>query len=135
MKIFDINGNMIEDPDLNLGYLVHSQRPIVHRYHVTQEEVGHYEVIKEYPNGGKDVEWIVDIQEEGSWITYDKDNNEIETDLTIPDDAPHEIDIDDTETILIYVLYTEEELAEMTKEPEPTVEDMFNAMLGGLGYE
>lgn len=25
-----------------------------------QEEVGHYEVIATYPNGGQDVEWIVD---------------------------------------------------------------------------
>lgn len=25
-----------------------------------QEEVGHYETIAEYPNGGKDVKWVVD---------------------------------------------------------------------------
>ena len=25
------------------------------------DEVGHYEVVKEYPNGGKDVEWVVTI--------------------------------------------------------------------------
>lgn len=25
-----------------------------------QEEVGHYETVAEYPNGGKDIEWIVD---------------------------------------------------------------------------
>lgn len=134
MKIFDEQGNIIENPDLEKGYLAYSTRPSIHRYKITQEEVGHYKTIKEYPNGGKDVEWVVDIPEEGCWIAYDINGNEIECDFEVPADAPHEIDVKGVETIAEYVLYTEEELAQRA-EPQPTAEDMMNAMLRGLGYE
>jgi hypothetical protein len=38
------------------------------------EEVGHYEVVAEYPNGGKDVEWIVDtpgVEAKEAWDEYE----------------------------------------------------------------
>ena len=50
-------------------------------------EEGHYEVIKEYDNGGKDVKWVVD--KEG-----------------IPDIEEH----DEYEDIQVYIPYTKEEL-------------------------
>lgn len=61
------------------------------------EEEGHWETIKEYDNGGKDVEWVVDkagVKEQPERI--------------------------ETENILVYIPYTQEELEEQqeTKELE-----------------
>lgn len=112
MRILDELGKVLTNPDLDNGKLVEERRPITHRYEVTQHEQGHYEVIAEYPNGGKDVEWVVDVPEEGRWVAYGEDGAEVETDSVIPDDAPHEIDIPDVDAFYRYVLCTAEELAE-----------------------
>ncbi len=130
MKIFDENNNIIENPDLTKGYLVEKHRDILHKYKITQEEQGHFETLKEYPNGGKDVQWIVDVNEEGIWVTYDAEGNRIETDAIVPDDAPHEIEISDIETFYNYVLYTEEELSEIEKtQSEPSEFDVLEAQV------
>jgi hypothetical protein len=59
------------------------------------EEVAHYKVIKEYPNGGKDVEKVIDV--EGK-----------------PYIAAHT----ESEDIKVYVPYTETELARISAEQE-----------------
>ena len=128
MKIFDIDGNIVENPDLTIGQLIPSIRPIIHKYIITREEKGHYKTIKEYKNGGKDVEWIVDIPEEGHWETYDEDDNKIEVDIVVPDDAPHEMDIYDEEEIFQYILFTEDELEAMNN-PEPSLLDTLEAQV------
>lgn len=75
MRILDINGNEIESPDLDKGRLERETIFIAH--HDAVEEVaeeGHWETIKEYPNGGKDVDWIVDIpgvEAKGPWDEYE----------------------------------------------------------------
>ena len=51
------------------------------------EEQGHYEVIAEYPNGGKDIEWVIDVPGQNEILEH----NEIED-------------------ILIYIEYTAEEI-------------------------
>lgn len=61
MKIIDTNGNTIESPDLSLGWLEDKTRTIHHDTVQAVEEVSHYETIAEYPNGGKDVEKVVDV--------------------------------------------------------------------------
>jgi hypothetical protein len=62
MKIFDENGIEIESPDLEKGYLKNDRLLVMHHEAVEAvEEVGHFEVVAEYPNGGQDVEWVVDI--------------------------------------------------------------------------
>ena len=64
------------------------------------EEQGHWETIREYPNGGKDVDWIVDVpavEAQEAWDEY--------------------------EDILRYVLYTEEELAEIEEEKQKAEEE------------
>ena len=62
MRIFDENGIEIESPDLEKGYLKNDSLFIMHHEEIKGvEEVGHYEVVAEYENGGQDVEWIVDI--------------------------------------------------------------------------
>lgn len=75
--------------DLNLGYLK-SDKVVkqVHPAVLPVQEEGHYEVIKEYPNGGKDLVWVVDVpgvEAKDSYIEY--------------------------EDIYVYVTYTEKELA------------------------
>lgn len=116
MRIIDEQGEAVANPDLEKGKLVEEMRPVTHRYEITQQEQGHYETIAEYPNGGKDVEWVVDVPEEGRWVAYDEDGEEVETDLVVPDDAPHEIEIPSMDEWLRYVPYTEDELAEIAEQ-------------------
>lgn len=50
-----------EECEASLGYFTTEQEIIHHEAIEGQEEQGHYEVIMEYENGGKDVEWIIDV--------------------------------------------------------------------------
>lgn len=61
MKIIDENGAAIETPDLTLGYLVDDTEPVEHPAVEGVEEVSHYETVTEYPNGGRDVQRVVDV--------------------------------------------------------------------------
>ena len=61
MKIIDENGAAIENPDLTLGYLVDDTEPVEHPAVEGAEEASHYETVAEYPNGGKDVQRVVDV--------------------------------------------------------------------------
>lgn len=91
MRILDKQGNELETYDKTKGYLVNDKVLIAHHEAVEAvEEQGHFETIAEYPNGGKDVEWIVDkpgVQAAEAWDEY--------------------------EDIYRYVPYTADELAEM----------------------
>ena len=118
MKIYDEANNIIENPDLELGKLLQESKSVVFKYEITTYEQGHYETIAEYPNGGKDIEWVVDVAEEGNWIAYDENGEVVETDIAIPSDAPHELNIPSTHEWLRYVLYTDEELAEIAAQKE-----------------
>ena len=130
MKIFNENMVLMENPDLTKGRIEQAYRPITHRYKITQEEVGHYEVVKEYSNGGKDMEFVIDVPEKGHWITYDINGKEIECDNIVPGDAPHETPIYDQEVIGIYIPYTEEELNKMVEEDaQPTEFDILEAQV------
>lgn len=51
---------LLENLDFSKGYLVDKEEIIFHEEEKGIEEKGHFETIREYPNGGKDVEWIVD---------------------------------------------------------------------------
>lgn len=91
MRILDINGNEITNPDLDLGHL--EQEEIVTQHHdAIPANPGsfHYEVIREYPNGGKDVEQVWDIEPTEAVAAWDE-----------------------TEIIQRYILYTQEELDEI----------------------
>lgn len=89
MKIIDEHGNLIENPDLTLGYLKQETQTIHHDAVAGVEEVSHYETIAEYPNGGKDVRKVVDVPGVAAKDAYDEE---------VP--------------IQRYILYTAEELAE-----------------------
>lgn len=60
MKILDETGAVVENPDLTLGYLVDDTEPVEHPAVEGVDEVSHYETVAEYPNGGRDVQKIVD---------------------------------------------------------------------------
>lgn len=71
MKILDETGAVIESPDLTLGYLTDSTEEITHPAVKGVEELFHYETVAEYPNGGKDVQKIVDrpgVQAQEEWV-------------------------------------------------------------------
>lgn len=64
MRILDQNDNEIqpEDVDYRLGKLSDDKIFVQHHDAVEAvEEQGHYETLQEYPNGGKDVKWKVDV--------------------------------------------------------------------------
>jgi hypothetical protein len=93
MKIIDENGAAIENPDLTLGYLVGGTEPVEHPAVEGVEEQWHWETVTEYPNGGKDVQKIIDrpgVQAQEEWVEQ------------VP--------------IQKYIRYTEEELAAREKE-------------------
>ena len=77
MRILDNLGNekMLDDLDLDAGFLKEERILIAkHKAIEARDEEGHYEIIKEYPNGGVDVKWIVDtpaIEAKESYYEYE----------------------------------------------------------------
>ena len=61
MKIIDETGAVVENPDLTLGYLTDDTEEITHPAVEGVEEQWHWETVTEYPNGGRDVQKIVDL--------------------------------------------------------------------------
>ena len=100
-EIYNEQMERIENPDLTLGYLRPGTRTEHHEAVEDVQEVWHYETVVEYPNGGKDVQRVVDVpgvEEKPAW------------DEEIP--------------IQIYVPYTQEELDRMGEERnKPTTEE------------
>lgn len=95
MKILDETGAVVENPDLTLGYLTTSTEEITHPTVEGVEEQWHWETVTEYPNGGKDVQKIVDrpgVKAQEEWVEQ------------VP--------------IQKYIRYTAEELAQREKEQQ-----------------
>lgn len=96
MRILDENNNAVDNADLEKGYLITETIVIAHHNAVKASPgKSHMEVVKEYPNGGKDV-------------------------VTIWDEEPVEAKdaYDETEEIQRYHLYTDEELKQRELEKE-----------------
>lgn len=107
MEIYSTQMELIENPDLSLGYLKPDVRIEHHEAIEGVEEVWHYEVIAEYPNGGKDVVKVVDTEGVEAREAWDE---EIQ--------------------IKIYVPYTQEELDVMEAEKnKPSRFDIIEAQL------
>ena len=71
MKIIDETGAVIENPDLTLGYLADDTEEIIHPAVEGVEEEWHWETVAEYPNGGRDVQKVVDrpgVQAQEEWV-------------------------------------------------------------------
>lgn len=122
MRVFNEDKTQeLKEYDLNKGHL--EQDKLFIRHHKAVEEIKeqwHYETIAEYPNGGKDVEKIIDV----------------------PYQAPQE-EYDEYEDIYVYIPYTYEELEELNKPSEleilkreqevtaQAVQDLILTMMGG----
>lgn len=63
MKVYNQEKTQVlNEYDLNKGYLIEDTL-IIHLDEIQAvEEQGHYETIAEYENGGKDVKWVVDVE-------------------------------------------------------------------------
>lgn len=77
MRIFDQDGKelQIEAVDCEKGCLV-EDRFLVTRHKAVKAvaEEGHWKTVKEYPNGGKEVEWVVDVpavEARDAWDEYE----------------------------------------------------------------
>ena len=73
MRVIDENDQEVLNPDINFGYGVIEEIIIAH--HDAQEAVEeewHYEVVAEYPNGGKDVAKVVDVEGHPAMPAYDE---------------------------------------------------------------
>lgn len=71
MKIIDETGAVVENPDLTLGYLTADTEEITHPAVEGVEEQWHWETVTEYPNGGRDVQKIVDrtgVTAQEEWV-------------------------------------------------------------------
>ena len=71
MKILDETGAVVENPDLTLGYLADDTEEITHPAVEGVEEQWHWETVTEYPNGGRDVQKIMDrpgITAQEEWV-------------------------------------------------------------------
>lgn len=112
---FDETWNMIEDPDTDKGEITYESVAVECRYVIDQEEQGHYEVIHEYPNGGKDVEWKVDTPEVGGWKHYRDGSEWGDCPIEIPNDWPHENVVNTYVSVARWREYTAEELEVIAK--------------------
>lgn len=90
MRILDSYGNELTNYDRDKGYIVREVITVHVPYSKGVEEIGHYHVLKEYPNGGKTAEYIVDVPGVAEVLEHDEE-----------------------EEIYRYTLYTEKELAEI----------------------
>lgn len=71
MKIIDETGTIVENPDLTLGYLTDDTEEITHPAVEGVKEQWHWETVTEYPNGGKDVQKVVDrpgVKAQEEWV-------------------------------------------------------------------
>lgn len=106
MEIYNESMERIENPDVSIGYLTASTRTLHHQAVEGVDEVWHYEVVAEYPNGGKDVKKVIDVPGVQAREAWDE---EIE--------------------IQIYHPYTQEELDAIEAEKnKPTQEERIAAL-------
>lgn len=109
MRILNENNIEIQNPDLDKGYLKEDSLFVMHHEAIEAvEEQGHWETIAEYPNGGKDIEWKIDVEGKEAKDAWDE-----------------------YEEIYRYVLYTPEELAKIEEERNrPTIEELLGILMG-----
>lgn len=120
--IFNQDGTICEYPDLDKGRIEHEEIPVSVSYVLTKGEIGHYEIVRVYPEtGGADVEWVVDEEEVGSWKVSSAVG---EIDIASVDLNTDALDktmtYDDVLIKQVYVSMTEEEMraTELAKKQE-----------------
>lgn len=123
MAAFNEEGDLVEDPDLSVGYIEQVEQTVYHVWVQDSEEEGHWEVVAEYPNGGNDEGWVVDSPATGHWEVQDEDGNPVEHyDGFAPDPDFDGFDkgerTPDIWAYGVYRAYTEDELAEIAEDEE-----------------
>lgn len=75
MRIFDINDVELREYDKTKGSLKEDRRFVKHHEAIEAvKEQGHYNPIKVFPNGGRTVEWVVDVpgvKAKEAWDEYE----------------------------------------------------------------
>lgn len=75
MRIFNTDNVEVFEVDTTKGRTIPDKRFVKHHEAVEAvKEEGHYITLKEYPNGGKDVKWIVDVpgvEAKEAWDEYE----------------------------------------------------------------
>lgn len=100
MRTLDENNNVVENADLEKGYLTTETIVIAHHDAVkARPGKSHIEVVKEYPNGGKDVATVWDEEPTEARDAYDE-----------------------TEEIQRYHLYSDEELKQREEKKKESAE-------------
>lgn len=106
MEIYNDRMELIEKPELLLGYLRPGTRTEHHAAVQGMAEQWHYETVAEYPNGGKDIRRVVDVPGVEARDAWDEEI-----------------------AIQIYTPYTQEELDRMEAERnKPTTEQRLAAL-------
>lgn len=106
MEIYNERMELIEKPELLLGYLRPGTRTEHHAAVQGMAEQWHYETVAEYPNGGKDIRRVVDVPGVEALDAWDEEI-----------------------AIQIYTPYTQEELDRMEAERnKPTTEERLAAL-------
>lgn len=75
MKIYNIDKTkelLKEEADENLGRLEYHNDTIHYEEVIEKQEKGHYEIIGSYPNGGKDMKWVVEEPGVSYTAAYDE---------------------------------------------------------------
>ena len=75
MRIFNTDDIELFDPDMAKGRTVTDKLLVKHHEAVEAvPEEGHWETVIEFPNGGKEVEWVVDVpgvRAQEAWDEYE----------------------------------------------------------------
>jgi hypothetical protein len=115
MRILDQNDVELKESDIDYkkGYLISENIFIQHHEAVEAvAEQGHWETIAEYQNGGKDVDWIVDVEAVEAVEAWDEYEN-----------------------IMRYVLYTKEELKQRMPKASHNITAGECVTVDGVMYE
>ena len=73
MRIFnEAKDTELFSPDLSKGLLLPSTLTTHIPYSPAVEEVGHWETVHEYPNGGKDVKYVVEVEGREEVLEHDE---------------------------------------------------------------
>lgn len=106
MRIFDKDNKELHNPDLTRGYLKKDRIFVKHHDAVERvDEQWHYETVKVYPNGGKDVRKVIDV-------------------IGVEPKEAH----DEYEDVQRYIEYTEEQLPQMNQPQQPSVEERLDGI-------
>lgn len=104
--------------DLSKGYLKEEKLFVAHHEEVKEvKQKSHYEVIKEYENGGKDVAEIIDVPYRPYQKAYDE-YEDIYVYIHFTEKEQREIDASDQEKVLRYMMFKSQQVSFLNDLPD-----------------